>query len=764
MKFSLAGISILGILISQSVLAQELQKNSVNTGVDNAQINKEESKTKEIVESEIYDITINNNWQFSSLTHIDSSVIYIPAKFIPSEMLGNLNNNLLVDYKGSPSLKVDKSSIVKNNIEELSLVINLGENYFKSQLVTVDKDSGTISEPINALFLNYNTNIDPSEINGMKATIDANWASKNGSILRNYFYADKESLIRLNTTWKKKLKNNDILSLGDVYNHSSSGFGSLNFLGARYSTPYYSNLTAFQDSLPTIPISGFAVNPTKLDLYINNQVVQSKEINSGKYNIDVPYQTGGYGVAQAYIYDITGKPTIISVPFYGSTEMIKKGTNEYDFSGGFIRKNYGSKSFDYSSPVVSATYKKGVTDNYTQDYYAQISPIYSVISSLSHWVVSPKIGMLNIGASVNSNRQALLRLGMDHSSSRISFGVDYQRALKDSFCLGFDQACLVDQIQASTGFQLPKKAGVISLNYIQKKDDKESNKITSIQWSKQLTTSINLNASYADSKSTGAIKENKSLYAGLSFSFGGKYSGNSTYSHDRNGSNLRQSFNSNEDSAHPERGYGSLTFNKRDDGQTANLFYGANLSKFSYQTNLYKDKETTTGSISIAGGMTYIPEDKYFTFNRQIDSGLTYVNIENTNIPINVSSQNKVIGKTNSKGQLIVPDALPLGTHNIELDVNKLPNDITLEEYKKSFIVPYSGVSKVKFRSKLMPYLIKINGVKAGAIFSVNKEYYVVGEQGLTSVESEGKAVLPMDDGKTCQLDIVKAQKEYSCQ
>lgn len=763
MKLSLTGISLLSILISQTVLAEELPQSSANIASNNNTAPPTEDKKDSSVESDIYDITINGNWQLSSLVNIDNEVFYIPVKFLPSDMLGNLTEQFFVDYKGTRSLKIEKPSITERNMEQLSMAINLPENYFKSQIVKIDKDSTQASTAINALFVNYSLGLDPKALDSTKVTLDANWAGKNGSILRNYFYLDKEKFVRLNTTWKYKLKNNNLLTLGDVFNNTLNGFNSINFAGFRYNTPYYSNLTTFQESMPTLPISGFAVIPTKLDLYINNQIFQTKEINSGKYNIDFPYQPIGYGVAQTYVYDITGKPTIISVPFYGNSEMIKKGTKEYDVSAGFIRKNYGLKSFDYSSPIISGLYKAGITDNYTQDFYTQLSPIYSVVSTLSHWVPHPRIGMIDLGVSLNSEKQMLYRAGFQRATQNLSFGLEYQHGGKEGFCSTIKQNCLISQAQASAGFQLPKKLGSLSMNYIAKKSDKDNNKLSSLQWSKQLNSVASLTASYTDLKSSDIKQNNKTIYAGISFNFGGKYSSNSSLSRDNKGNNFRQSIGISENPDHPEYGYGNISFNKKDNGQSMNIAYGANLSKFSYQAILSKNGDEATGSVNVSGGMTYIPEDNYFSLNKQITNGLTYVNVENATGAIGVFSQNKFSGKTNKKGKFIVPDSLSLSTQSIELDINKLPPDVTLETHKKVFNVPYSGVSKVDFQARSMPYLVKIKGVKAGAIFSINKDYYVVGDDGFTSVESQGKATIPLDDGKTCELEITKKQKEYTC-
>ena len=82
---------------------------------------------------------------------------------------------------------------------------------------------------------------------------------------------------------------------------------------------------------------------------------------------------------------------------------------------------------------------------------------------------------------------------------------------------------------------------------------------------------------------------------------------------------------------------------------------------------------------------------------------------------------------------------------------------------KQAFYIPFSGAVRVDFKSKPLPYIVKIKGVPSGAIFELNKEFYVVGDKGIVSVEAEGPVKIPMDNGEVCDLNITKKQKEYVC-
>lgn len=721
--------------------------------------------------TEIYEVTINESWSFSGLIKMENQKVYIPLKFLPSDMLGNLvisdKNTEMV--KNEKNLVLSSSTVKKRDDEGLVLSIILPEEFFKSQTLTVDKNKKLDSNPISAFYTNYNFSMDDSGLPSLRGTFNTVYASKNNWLFRHALYWDGKTFVRLNSTWQKTFSDYSGLAIGDVTDTSLTGFGSISSLGIKYSTPYFNSSSSISQILPTIPVSGFAVTPSKMDLFLNSQLIQQKEIASGRYSLEVPYQSQGYGVFQAYVYDLNGKPNIVSVPFYSNNEVVKKGAKEYSVTAGLIRKDSTSSSTQYEKPYVSGIFKGGIANNYTQDLYFQYSSYYSAISGLAHVIPYPKFGMFNLGYSRNSEKQSLYKLGWERSGSSFSVGGEYQKSQdsKSGFCLGYGQACITEQKTAFVGASLPKKWGGLNLSYVSRLTSVGENQITSLQWNKQFNKYVNVFSSLSSTKSLnygGDRTSNKVLYVGLSFNFDGHLYTNSSYTRDKNGGpSYQQSFYKGEDPSHPERGYGSLTINKTDQNQTQNLYYGARLDNFAYQVNSYRDSKGIKTNVSLDGAVSYIPEENYVKFTKSMNGGLVFVKIENLTIPAEISHENRFAGMSDTQGRFLVSDAVALNNENVSININKLPKSITLEENKKQFYIPFSGAVRVDFKSKPLPYIVKIKGAPTGAIFQLNKEFYVIGDKGNVSVEAEGDAQIPLDGGGVCDLHIVKKQKEYNC-
>lgn len=716
-----------------------------------------EAKTVNEAEESIYEVTANNSWKYPTIIVFEGDKIFMPISYLPSDMLGNLLPEGLVERGSEKFLILDKMTITKRDDENSTLSFDIPIEYLKDQNLDFKKQQKESSQPINAFYSNYDINFTNYGFKSTKAAFSMNYASKDNWIFKNEFLWNGTEVVRLQSIWQKQNKDNSAWFAGDVRSTSMSGFNGLNVLGLRYSTPYFNNARYIQDSLPLLPLSGYSINPSKLDLYINNQLIQQTEVAAGRYNLNVPFQSNGLGVAQTYTYDIVGRPVVVDVPFYNTNQVLRQGVAEYDVSAGFVRKDFGTQSFSYGIPALQGILKYGVANNYTQDFYLQSSTLYSAASVLSHWVPHPQIGVINFGASLNSNKESLLRVGYDRASNGFSFGGDMQKS--SQFCMGYNQTCLKTQSQIYASAALPKGWGSINANYISRETTTDKNNIMRLGWSTRLSRAMNLTASI--SKSTGSFN-NTTAYIGLTYNLDNNISSNTNINRNNGENSYQQNLSFSEDSKNPQRGYGSATFNQSNGSTSSNLFYGNHLNMLDYQFNYYRNNNVNSGNLSVSGGMSYIPEANYFSLNRRSNGGLAYVEIQGTTEPIEIMHQNKPYGYTNNKGQIVVADIIPDNTESIEIDMNKLSTNFSLEEYRKTTYIPFSGAVKLDFKVKQLPYIITIIGAKSGSLFSIGSNDYVVGEGGEAAVDISGKAQIRIN-GKLCEIDIKPTQERYTC-
>ena len=159
------------------------------------------------------------------------------------------------------------------------------------------------------------------------------------------------------------------LIIGDTMTRAGAWGNAVRFGGIQVGTNF-----SLQPNLITYPlqaVSGTAVVPSTVDIFVNGQKTGSQEVPPGPFTINnVPVVTGS-GDVQLVIRDAFGQQQLISQPFYASRTLLAPGLIDYTVSAGAIRQNYGVNNFDYSSALASAYWRHGVNDHLTYELRAE---------------------------------------------------------------------------------------------------------------------------------------------------------------------------------------------------------------------------------------------------------------------------------------------------------------------------------------------------------------------------------------------------------
>jgi len=161
------------------------------------------------------------------------------------------------------------------------------------------------------------------------------------------------------------------LSAGDVIGSSLSWSRSVRLGGVQLRRNF-----AIRPDLVTMPmlsqLTGSAVVPSTVELYVNNARQFSQEVAPGPFAItNLPLMTGA-GTARLVVRDALGRETISETPFYASNRLLAKGLSDFSLDAGFARRNYGSESNDYDKHLLaSTTLRYGLTNAATLEGHVQ---------------------------------------------------------------------------------------------------------------------------------------------------------------------------------------------------------------------------------------------------------------------------------------------------------------------------------------------------------------------------------------------------------
>lgn len=126
---------------------------------------------------------------------------------------------------------------------------------------------------------------------------------------------------------------------------------------------------------PTLGFAGATSTPSTLDVYVGDVLVRRENVPAGQFNVSGLPMMEGSGTTRYVLRDAFGRQTDVSMAQYGSRRLLAKGLSDYVAAIGFARKSFGRKSFDYGNePVFLGHYRYGVSDAFTVDGRAEISP------------------------------------------------------------------------------------------------------------------------------------------------------------------------------------------------------------------------------------------------------------------------------------------------------------------------------------------------------------------------------------------------------
>ena len=110
--------------------------------------------------------------------------------------------------------------------------------------------------------------------------------------------------------------------------------------------------------------------PSTADVYVDGRLVSSVRLPPGQFTLnDLPIETG-LGNARVIIRDAFGRQQSINLGFYLSTQLLKRGEQDYSYVGGLERTSNGTK-VEYGRAMGTAVHSIGLADWLTIGFQAE---------------------------------------------------------------------------------------------------------------------------------------------------------------------------------------------------------------------------------------------------------------------------------------------------------------------------------------------------------------------------------------------------------
>ena len=501
---------------------------------------------------------------------------------------------------------------------------------------------------------------------------------------------------RLDTTFSRSFVGSaTTLRIGDAITSSLSWSRATRFGGIQFGRNF-----ALQPDLITFPVPAFygqAALPSTVDLYINGLKRYSGDVAGGPFQLNTIPVVNGNGSAQVVITDALGRQSTLDFDFYTTSQLLRPGLSDYSLEAGFVRKNYGVDSFSYDSNVAaSGSYRYGVRDWLTMESHAEATAGVSN-GGVGAIVALGRTGVLNAavaGSRGGGQSGSQAELGYNWRNERFSLSLGSIRSSGDyrdiASSSGFAPPRVSDRAQASV---LLGRVGSFGINYVALEYPEQArSRYGGVYYFRSLGRQASLNLSLNQNLDTS---RDRSVFLGVSFSLDHSVAASVSVQHDRSGNALSVDASR---SINPDGGLGWRLRAQDGSGNSGGM---AEVGFRGERGQVLAGAQSLNGNSQIYGDASgaLIWMDSQFFAARQVQDSFAVVSTNGVaNVPVLL--ENRPIGITNSRGDLLVTPLNAYQRNKLTIDPMQLPADVRIDRVDADVVPSDRAGTLVRFGIK----------------------------------------------------------------
>lgn len=541
-------------------------------------------------------------------------------------------------------------------------------------------------------FLNYDVQATRNQsANGLGGAVEVGVFGKLGVVTTTALAraaSGKPEIVRLQTVFSRDDPvRATTLRVGDSVGAASAWGRRVYFGGVQWG----SNFSTRPDMvlLPLPSLHGEAVQPSVVDLYVNNVLTTRREVAPGPFTVNqVPIVTGA-GEVRMVVRDVLGREQVVNLDYYLSPELLRRGLHEFSWEGGARRENLGIASNDYGPWFASTTHRYGVSDRLTMDGRAEVQEgLAAVGAGVVYRVAS--LGTIAGGVAGSASRPGAGGRGyaqFQHLTRRWSLSGRVEGATHGFRQVGMAEGELPPAFgaQVFASVSLPSRqtisAGYVRTNH---RGDRPDINLGTLGYSVQLASGVSATLTafrpFAGDSTWGAgvtlsysLDARRFLSGGVSRNDG----------HTIGTLQLQQGLPTDTGFGYDVRAqagetnaFGARLLYQNDYGN-----YGVEASGWGRQLNFLAG---ASGGIVTMGGHTMLA--------RRVQDSFALVEVPGSP-GVDIYSNNQRVATTNRSGVGLVPNLLPYQRNTVRIDDRGLPVEMELDLGERT-VVPHarSGV------------------------------------------------------------------------
>lgn len=484
--------------------------------------------------------------------------------------------------------------------------------------------------------------------------------------------------------------------LGDFTASGRELGGGARMAGLSISKQY--DISPYFIRYPGLALSGTLETPSEVSVYVNGVRVRRDTLPAGDFSFaNLPRATGA-GQTELVVVDAFGRERRVAAPFYVSPLMLRPGLNAFSYDIGVKRKSFGSDSFDYGGPVFVGFHQVGAGRDLTLGGRLEADGDVVNGGPLARMLLG-RAGELDLALAVSraddGDGTAFLA-GYTYAGSAASVQLAATHRSRDyaNLFLAAADDKASDEWRASAGIHRPWLGSVSVARTVSRYFVAVERIQTSLFYNRHVfgLGVLFLRATRIDA---GTIEDQ--VFAGLSVNLGDGASASVDHQvrEDRPTSHvaLRKSA-----PLGPGWGY-RLEGTRGEDTTGATANDGEAFLEYRGPWGVYR-ADARTGPfaetyVASAAGAVVATGGRVFA-TRPVNDGFAVVRVPD--VPdVKVFYSNTLVGRTNTRGELAVPNLISYVDNRLSIDDGDVPINFEIDDVRRTVSIPLRGAGTVTF-------------------------------------------------------------------
>ena len=477
--------------------------------------------------------------------------------------------------------------------------------------------------------------------------------------------------------------------MGDTFANTGLLGGGTFLGGVSVSRDY--GIDPYFQRYPTVDMAGSVLSPSTLEIYVNDRLVGRQDLAPGRYDLSGLPASNGHGVARLVVRDAFGRQQELVSSYYLTTSVLAAGLSEYDYHVGYQRLDESLSNWKYAVPVVLGRQRFGLSDRVTAGFRAEATP--NLVSGGPTMNLRFGFGEMELaaaGSREDARSGAAASAGYAYFAGGASLGASVRYLTSGYATISLRPGGTRTRGEATIYGAIPAgvRGSVTIRHTLVDRQDEPRFSATSIVASIRVSGRTNLFTTVANdwrNRRTGF-----QLFAGMGFFLRPRTT--ASISRDYQGSTSRASVDLQQ-SLPVGVGYGyrmSADLERRQ--ALGALTYQGRYGRYDLEQTAVNGRQTM--SLKAAGGLVAIGGGLYAT--RPVQDGFVLLRVPD--VPgVRGYASNQEIGRTNRRGDLLVPGLLPYYGNRLSIADEDIPLDRTVGERERTIAPPYRGGALLSF-------------------------------------------------------------------